>query len=109
MRLILSKIPRDVGEAFAASGSSPPWPSRDPSVPQPGLRYYQGQWRSEEAIALEGATRTDKDRRVMDGIYYIGMAPRAEQAAELNAMAKAHLEALPSFSYWLEGQEEVAS
>ena len=109
MRVILSKIPRDVGEAFAASGSSPPWPSRDPSVPHPGLRYYQGQWRSEEAIARKAATRTDNDRRVMDGIYYIGMAPRAEQAAVLNAMAKAHRDSLPSFSEWLEGQEEVAS
>lgn len=79
-------------DPYCTNGLSPPvrWPSRDPHVPHPGLRYYQGQWRTEAAITRKLATRTDNDRRVgTTWMTYVGMAPSVESAAHLNGMSAA--------------------
>lgn len=82
-----------VGQRTTGPGATPPapsrlWPSRDPSISHPGRRFYQGQWRTEEAIARKLAGKTDNARRVgTTAMDYVGMAPSAEAAAQLNAMA----------------------
>ena len=81
-------------DLYCTNGLSPPvrWPSRDPHVPHPGLRFYQGQWRTEEAIARKAATRTDNAKRVFVGMYYAGMTLTVESAAMLNEQTREHFE-----------------
>ena len=80
-------------DLYCTNGLSPPvrWPSRDPHVPHPGLRYYQGQWRTEAAIARKLAVKTDNERRVFSGMYYVGMLGNAQNAAVFNAWAREQL------------------
>lgn len=66
-------------------------PSRDPAIPHPGMRFYQGCWRTPEAIARKAATRTDNARRVFWGEFYMGMLGSSRNAAVFNAWAAEQL------------------